>query len=166
MEGTVPSVKNMIEWDMIDYARITIKAGDGGDGRISFHHEKNLWKGGPDGGDGGDGGSVWFVTDKNLNTLKPFQFKKLFEAEKGEAGGKSKRHGRDGADLIITVPVGTLIKIKREGLSTKELDLDEENQKFYWRGRAKGVGEIGSFVRQLIRLRRWRKEVKKEKKKN
>ena len=114
---------------MIDYARITIKAGNGGDGRVGFHHEKNLWKGGPDGGDGGKGGSVWFITDKNLNTLKPFQFQKVFEAERGEAGGKAKRHGRDGEDLVIMVPVGTLIKIKREGLSTKELDLKEEGQK-------------------------------------
>ncbi|MCX6816565.1 MAG: GTPase ObgE [Candidatus Beckwithbacteria bacterium] len=119
----------MLEYDMIDYARITIKAGDGGNGRVSFHHEKNLWKGGPDGGDGGDGGSIWVETDKNLNTLKPFQYQKVFEAERGEAGGKSKRHGRNGADLIIRVPVGTLIKIKREGLSTKELDLNEEGQK-------------------------------------
>jgi len=59
---------------MIDFARITIKAGDGGDGRVSFRREKFVPKGGPDGGDGGRGGSVYFETDKDLNTLKPFQF--------------------------------------------------------------------------------------------
>lgn len=111
---------------MIDYAKITIKAGDGGGGRISFHHEKNLYKGGPDGGDGGRGGSVFFKTDKDLNTLKPFQYQKVFEAERGEAGGKAKRHGRDGKDLIILVPVGTIIKILEPG--GQIIDLAKENQ--------------------------------------
>ncbi|MDZ7586831.1 MAG: hypothetical protein U0946_03675, partial [Patescibacteria group bacterium] len=95
---------------MIDFARITIKAGDGGDGRVSFRREKFVPKGGPDGGDGGDGGSVWFQTDKDLNTLKPFQFQKKFAAQNGEAGGKNKRHGADGNDLVIKVPVGTVVK--------------------------------------------------------
>lgn len=106
---------------MIDYARITIKAGDGGDGRVSFRREKFVPKGGPDGGDGGRGGSVWFQTDKDLNTLKPFQFQKNFSAQDGEAGGKNKRHGADGSDLVIKVPIGTVVN--------NELDLDKAGQK-------------------------------------
>ncbi len=106
---------------MIDFARITIKAGDGGNGRVSFRREKFVPKGGPDGGDGGKGGSVWLETDKDLNTLKPFQFQKKFSAQDGEAGGKNKRHGADGNDLVIKVPVGTVVN--------KELDLDKEGQK-------------------------------------
>ena len=93
---------------MIDFARITIKAGDGGDGRVSFRREKFVPKGGPDGGDGGNGGSVWLETDKDLNTLKPFQFQKKFVAEDGEPGGKYKRHGADGKDLVIKTPSGTI----------------------------------------------------------
>jgi len=95
---------------MIDFARITIKAGDGGDGRVSFRREKFVPKGGPDGGDGGNGGSVWLETDKDLNTLKPFQFQKKFVAENGEPGGKYKRHGADGKDLVIKTPSGTIVK--------------------------------------------------------
>lgn len=106
---------------MIDYAKITIKAGDGGDGRVSFWREKYVPKGGPDGGDGGKGGSVWLQTDKDLNTLKPFQFQKKFAAENGGPGGKNKRHGADGSDLTIKVPIGTVVN--------KELDLDKEGQK-------------------------------------
>ncbi|MBU1085119.1 GTPase ObgE [Patescibacteria group bacterium] len=96
---------------MIDYAQIYIKAGDGGDGKVSFRREKYISKGGPDGGDGGDGGSIYFMVDKDLNTLMPFQFKKKFEAERGQVGGKAKKHGKDGVDLIIKVPPGTRVKI-------------------------------------------------------
>ncbi|MFH2062492.1 MAG: GTPase ObgE [Candidatus Beckwithbacteria bacterium] len=96
---------------MIDYAQIYIKAGDGGDGKVSFRREKYISKGGPDGGDGGDGGSIYFMVDKDLNTLIPFQFKKKFEAERGQVGGKAKKHGKDGVDLIIKVPPGTRVKI-------------------------------------------------------
>ena len=106
---------------MIDFARITIQAGDGGDGRVSFRREKFVPKGGPDGGDGGNGGSAYFETDKDLNTLKPFQFQKVFSAQNGEAGGKNKRHGANGSDLIIKVPIGTVVN--------KELDLVKEGEK-------------------------------------
>lgn len=96
---------------MIDFAKINIKAGDGGNGRVGFRREKFVPKGGPDGGDGGDGGSVYFQADKDLNTLKPFQYQKKFAAENGEAGGRAKRHGKNGEDLVIQVPVGTVIKL-------------------------------------------------------
>ena len=94
---------------MIDYAKITIKAGDGGDGKVSFRREKYIPKGGPDGGDGGDGGDVFFEVDKDLNTLRPYQYQKKFTAERGRAGGGAKRHGRDGEDLVLKVAVGTII---------------------------------------------------------
>jgi len=97
---------------MIDVAKITVKAGDGGDGRVGFRREKYVPKGGPDGGDGGDGGSVYLETDKDLNTLMKFQYQQGFEAEKGEFGGKAKKHGKDGENIIIKVPVGTLIKLQ------------------------------------------------------
>lgn len=96
---------------MIDFAKINIKAGDGGNGRVGFRREKFVPKGGPDGGDGGDGGSVYFQADKDLNTLKPFQYQKKFAAQSGEAGGRAKRHGKNGEDLVIKVPAGTVIKL-------------------------------------------------------
>jgi GTP-binding protein len=99
---------------MIDVAKITVKAGDGGAGRVSFRREKFVPKGGPDGGDGGDGGSVYLVADKDLNTLTPFQYQQRFEAEKGEGGGKAKKHGKNGKDIVIKVPVGTLIKLESQ----------------------------------------------------
>ncbi|MEA3355489.1 MAG: GTPase ObgE [Patescibacteria group bacterium] len=109
---------------MIDYAEIYIKAGDGGDGKVGFRREKYVSKGGPDGGDGGDGGAIYFVADKDLNTLTPFQFKKKFEAEKGQVGGKAKKHGRDGEDLLIKIPLGTNVKI-----GTREFDMIKSGDK-------------------------------------
>lgn len=109
---------------MIDFARISVKAGNGGNGKISFRREKYVPKGGPDGGDGGNGGSVYFETDKDLNTLKPFQFQKNFEAQVGESGGGAKKHGKEGEALVLRVPVGTVIK-----QGEKVFDLDKENQK-------------------------------------
>jgi GTPase len=94
---------------MIDYAKIAVRAGDGGNGKVSFRREKHAPKGGPDGGDGGHGGSVYLMVDKDLNTLVPFQFEKKFEAERGQAGGKAKKHGKDGQDLELRVPSGTQV---------------------------------------------------------
>ena len=98
---------------MIDYAKITVTAGDGGNGKVSFRREKHAPKGGPDGGDGGHGGSVYLLVDKDLNTLVPYQFEKKFEAERGQAGGKAKKHGKDGQDLILKVPPGTEVMSPR-----------------------------------------------------
>jgi len=95
---------------MIDVGKITVKAGDGGNGRVGFRREKYVPKGGPDGGDGGDGGAVYIEVDKDLNTLAKFQYQQKFEAENGEFGGKAKKHGKDGEDVVIKVPMGTLIK--------------------------------------------------------
>lgn len=93
----------------IDEARIVVKAGDGGNGCVSFRREKYIPFGGPDGGDGGDGGSVWLTGDSGLNTLADFRFQRRFDAERGENGKGQNRTGRSGADLEIPVPVGTQI---------------------------------------------------------
>ncbi|TVP91074.1 MAG: GTPase ObgE [Thioalkalivibrio sp.] len=93
----------------IDEATITVKAGDGGNGCVSFRREKFIPFGGPDGGDGGDGGSVWLVGDEGLNTLADFRFQRRFEAERGENGQGRNRTGRSGSDLDVPVPVGTQV---------------------------------------------------------
>ncbi len=93
-----------------DRAKIIIKSGKGGDGCISFRREKYVSHGGPDGGDGGNGGSVIFRTDKGVNTLSDYRYKRKFSAENGENGRKKRMHGKNGKDLILKVPEGTVIK--------------------------------------------------------
>src|SRR5882762_5280562 len=93
----------------IDEAEIHVKAGDGGAGCVSFRREKFIPKGGPDGGDGGDGGSVIFVADTGKNTLLDFSGKHHWPAQRGEAGMGKKMAGKNGENLVIPVPVGTLI---------------------------------------------------------
>ena len=93
-----------------DKAKIFIKAGDGGNGAVTFHREKYVAAGGPDGGDGGRGGDVIFVADKGVNTLIDFRYKKKYAAENGGNGRDSNRNGKNGANLEIKVPVGTLVR--------------------------------------------------------
>lgn len=99
----------------IDKVTISIKSGNGGSGKVSFHREKFVEKGGPDGGDGGNGGSVIFVADKDKNTLIDFQYTKKFEAESGEGGHGKLQNGKNGKDIIIKVPCGTVIKDSSTG---------------------------------------------------
>ncbi|HSX17329.1 MAG TPA: GTPase ObgE [Patescibacteria group bacterium] len=94
--------------NFIDKATILVKAGDGGNGAVSFRHEKFIDKGGPDGGDGGNGGSVILAASRNQNTLANFRFQKELAAEPGQTGGKRRMHGKNGKDLIVNVPVGTV----------------------------------------------------------
>lgn len=94
----------------LDRVKIYIKAGDGGNGKTSFHTEKYVEKGGPDGGDGGRGGSVIFVADKGVDNLIDFRFQKHFRAENGGNGGSSNKTGKCGSDLVIKVPCGTVIR--------------------------------------------------------
>lgn len=94
----------------VDIAKIKIKAGAGGDGAVSFHREKYVASGGPDGGDGGKGGDIIFVADSNVSTLADFRYKRKYNAPKGENGQAGRRSGRKAEDLIIKVPVGTLVK--------------------------------------------------------
>ena len=94
---------------MIDVAEISVQAGAGGDGCASFRREKFVPRGGPDGGDGGDGGSVFLVATTAENTLRRFQTQRRFRAGDGGAGAKSNRHGRNGEDIFVPVPVGTVV---------------------------------------------------------
>lgn len=93
----------------VDKVKVSVKAGDGGNGAVSFRHEKFVDKGGPDGGDGGDGGDVIFQASRNQDTLVAFRFQKLLEAEAGAPGAKRRRHGKSGGDLTVQIPVGTVV---------------------------------------------------------
>jgi GTP-binding protein len=93
----------------VDKVPVIVHAGDGGDGAVSFRHEKFVDHGGPDGGNGGDGGSIIFVASRNQDTLASFRFQKELHAEDGTAGSKRRRHGKNGADLRVMVPVGTSV---------------------------------------------------------
>lgn len=103
----------------VDNAVVHVSAGRGGDGRVSFRTEKYVDKGGPDGGDGGRGGDVIFVADDNTSTLVDFRIKQEIKAENGEAGSMRRRHGKNGADRIVKVPVGTTIY--RDGVELADL---------------------------------------------
>ncbi|MDX1765991.1 MAG: GTPase ObgE [Candidatus Saccharimonadales bacterium] len=93
----------------VDSVKVRVNAGDGGDGMISFRREKFVDHGGPNGGDGGNGGNVIFKADQNLNTLAQFRNNQILEAENGEGGKTAKRHGKNGQDLTVKVPTGTVI---------------------------------------------------------
>lgn len=93
-----------------DSAKIIIKSGRGGDGHVSFRREKYVPNGGPDGGDGGNGGSIILEVDPGLNTLVDFRHRRKFAAENGEPGGKRNCHGKNGADLVLKVPAGTILR--------------------------------------------------------
>lgn len=105
----------------IDRAKIYVKAGDGGNGMVSFHREKYIAAGGPDGGDGGKGGDVIFQVDEGLNTLIDFRFKKHFKAEPGQDGGPSNCSGKNGQDMVIKVPLGTVIKDEETDMIISDL---------------------------------------------
>ncbi|MFA7228645.1 MAG: GTPase ObgE [Melioribacteraceae bacterium] len=112
----------------IDYAKIYIKAGNGGNGAVAFRREKYVPKGGPAGGNGGNGGSVIFKADPNLTTLLDFQYKRKYLAEDGDPGGSSLKDGKSGMNITIRVPVGTTIK--EEGSETIIFDLDVPDKEF------------------------------------
>jgi GTP-binding protein len=109
----------------VDKARITVKAGNGGDGSINYRQEKFVDRGGPDGGDGGKGGDIIFLASRNENTLSSFRHNKLILAEDGGYGSKQKKHGRNGKDVIIKVPIGTVITDADKNVLA---DLVEDNQ--------------------------------------
>ena len=125
----------------VDEATIDVKAGDGGNGAVSFRREKYIPLGGPDGGDGGDGGSVWMVADSGLNTLADFRYERRFKAQRGENGRGRNCTGKAGEDCIIRVPVGTLVYEE----DTEELmgDLVEDGQRLLVaRGGFHGLGNL------------------------
>lgn len=122
----------------IDKASVLIKAGDGGDGKVSFRHEKFVDRGGPDGGDGGNGGNVIFVASRNENTLANFRYQKELTADSGQPGDKRRKHGRSAKDLFVPVPVGTVIT-DLEGKVLADL-ADDEQQAVIARGGKGGFG--------------------------
>lgn len=112
----------------IDYAKIYVKAGKGGNGAVAFRREKYVPKGGPAGGNGGDGGNVYFIADKNISTLLDVRYKRKYIANNGEPGGSSLKDGKNGDDIYIRVPVGTVVK---DAETEKILcDLDEDGKIF------------------------------------
>lgn len=136
----------------VDTAKIKVKSGDGGNGAISFHREKYIANGGPDGGDGGRGGSIIFKMDRKMSTLSNFRFKKKYIAENGENGKANRSFGKSGKDLIIKVPEGTLIK----DLNTEKLlaDISSEDDTFVLKGGKGGFGNthFATPVRQAPRF--------------
>ncbi|MBI4318681.1 MAG: GTPase ObgE [Chloroflexi bacterium] len=101
----------------VDTAKMFVKAGDGGNGVVSFRREKYVPFGGPDGGDGGRGGDVWLEADPSANTLVEFKYRRHVKAERGKHGSGGNRHGANGEDVILKVPVGTLVKADEEVLA-------------------------------------------------
>ena len=124
----------------IDEAIVNLRSGSGGDGAVSFRREKFVAQGGPDGGDGGDGGDLYIQSTNNLNTLMHFNNQKIFSAEDGE-GGKGKRmNGKSGEDLIIKVPVGTIVKDLDSGKVVA--DFDSEKKVLFLKGGKGGKGNL------------------------
>ena len=111
----------------IDHTQIDISAGNGGAGAVSFRREKFIPKGGPDGGDGGRGGHVIFIVDTNLHTLQDIRYRRRYKAENGHSGRGSNKTGKNGKDVIILVPAGSIIR--RKGSDQVIVDLTVEGQK-------------------------------------
>ncbi|MBO7364479.1 MAG: GTPase CgtA, partial [Lachnospiraceae bacterium] len=110
-----------------DQARIFIKSGKGGDGHVSFRRELYVAAGGPDGGDGGKGGDIIFEVAKGLNTLGDFRHQRKYVAQDGQEGGKRRCHGKNGENLVIRVPEGTVIRDEETGKVI--VDMSGENQR-------------------------------------
>lgn len=109
----------------VDIAKIFVKAGDGGHGAVTFHREKYVASGGPDGGDGGKGGDVVFVADTNLSTLQDFRYKRKYAAANGAQGMSGRKNGKKAEDLIVRVPMGTLIKDAETGRIIADISSSE-----------------------------------------
>ena len=125
----------------IDYAKIELQAGNGGNGAVAFHREKYIDKGGPSGGDGGRGGNIVFQTNTNLHTLQDIRYKRMYKAKNGQSGGSNKRTGKSGEDLIIQVPCGTIIKSIESKSIIKDLVKEDESH-IICQG---GIGGKGNF---------------------
>ncbi|HRC79757.1 MAG TPA: GTPase ObgE [Sedimentibacter sp.] len=137
----------------VDIAKITVKAGKGGNGSVAFRREKYIPMGGPDGGDGGDGGSVILVADEGLRTLMDFRYKKHYQAENGEDGRGKKQYGADGKDLYVKVPVGTLIKDEETGIVLADLKTHGQEYVAARGGRGgKGNVKFKSSIRRTPRF--------------
>jgi len=132
----------------IDEAKISIKAGDGGKGCVSFRREKNLPRGGPNGGDGGRGGDVIFIADRGETTLLKFRYTRHFDAKNGGNGEGNDRSGKNGDTIVIKVPCGTLIKLLPDGETL--CDLTEDGAEFL--ATTAGIGGKGNaFFKSSVR---------------
>ncbi|MBQ8081050.1 MAG: GTPase ObgE [Clostridia bacterium] len=125
----------------VDRAPLVAKAGNGGNGCVSFHREKFVQNGGPDGGDGGRGGSVVLLADVNMHTLLDFRFRSKYEAENGGDGGANRMSGKRGADLIVKVPVGTVVRDKLTGMVVADM-YEAGRQKVLLQGGRGGWGNM------------------------
>ena len=135
----------------VDVAKVELHAGKGGDGAVSFRHEIYIPKGGPDGGDGGRGGSIIFRADKDTNTLLDFRYNPILRAEDGKNGSGQRSAGRSGKDLIVEVPIGTMVR--RDGEVIADLVEDQE-EAVIARGGEGGFGNahFKSSTRQTPRV--------------
>lgn len=138
--------------NFIDKVLVDVAAGNGGNGSVSFRHEKFVDRGGPDGGDGGHGGNVIFVGSRNQNTLAAFRYQREVRAEHGQAGSKRRKHGKTGKDLRVMVPVGTVISTE-EGVILADLSADGTEAVIAKGGRGGfGNAHFVSSVRQAPRF--------------
>lgn len=136
-----------------DYVKISIKAGDGGDGAVTFRREKYVAAGGPDGGDGGNGGSIYFQVDPNANTLIDFRYNKKYKAQNGENGSGANCYGKKGEDLYINVPIGTIIKDAETGKVVADLSKEGQVELILKGGRGgKGNSHFATSTRQAPRF--------------
>ncbi|WP_352400614.1 GTPase ObgE [Anaerotignum sp.] len=136
----------------VDRVKIHVKGGNGGNGMVSFYRAKYITHGGPDGGDGGKGGSVIFVGDEGMNTLMDFRYKRLFKAQNGEDGGKRNCFGKDGEDVVIRVPVGTVIRESESGKVMADISKAGEEKVLIFGGKGgKGNQHFATPTRQAPR---------------
>lgn len=133
----------------VDQAKIYIKAGDGGDGAVSFHREKYVAAGGPDGGDGGKGGDIVFVVDDNISNLIDFRYKRKYVAEKGQNGGAKNCSGRNAPDLVVKVPRGTVVKEIKSGRILADLSTDEPAAIAHGGKGGRGNAHFATSTRQI-----------------
>ena len=137
----------------VDYAKIIIKSGDGGNGAATFRREKYVAAGGPDGGDGGRGGDVYFEVDPNANTLIDFRFTKKFKAENGQNGSGGHKYGKSGQDIIVKVPVGTIVKDAETGKVIVDMSKEGQKELILKGGRGgKGNSHFATSTRQAPRF--------------
>ena len=137
----------------VDYAKIIIKSGDGGDGAATFRREKYVAAGGPDGGDGGRGGDIYFEVDPNANTLIDFRYTKKFKAENGQNGSGSHRFGKSGSDCIVKVPLGTIVKDAETGKVIVDLSIEGQKELILKGGKGgKGNSHFATSTRQAPRF--------------
>lgn len=136
----------------VDKAKIKIKAGNGGDGAVSFHREKYIAAGGPDGGDGGKGGDIIFQVDDNFSTLIDFRYKRKYAAKNGDPGGAKNCTGKSAPDLIIKVPRGTVVRNAETGRIMADLSTDEPKILAHGGRGGKGNIHFASSTRQIPRF--------------